>query len=64
MKCPKGKHDNYCPQEDSIWNPNTETCECAACVREERDALLKLVVKVTRLLNSLRPLGERHFKDE
>ena len=39
MKCPKGRHDNYCSEEDSLYNTEADAAECVLCIRDERNAL-------------------------
>lgn len=52
MKCPNDKHDNYCPEEDSVCTFEPEfKQECAQCVLEERDSLKQ---KNELLLKSLK----------
>lgn len=57
MKCPNGKHDNYCPEEDSVFDPDTEKCVCSGCLLEENKALrrmLKCLVGKARRAHSIR----------
>lgn len=41
MKCPNGKHDSYCAEEDSVmdFSADDPVQECAQCVMEERNKL-------------------------
>ena len=50
MKCPKGRHDNYCSEEDSLYNTEADAAECVLCIRDERNALAEALRATVDLL--------------